>query len=75
MIDPVTGQARLRTVDIETEHYKIARRYMLRLRRDDFEDPTEIEKLARIAHLSVEEFRRQFEYLVADEPPPIHFER
>ncbi len=75
MIDPATGQARVRTVDIETEHYKIARRYMLRLRRDDFEDPTEIEKLARVAHLSVDEFRHQFEYLVADEPAPIHFER
>lgn len=75
MIDPATGQARVRTVDIETEHYKIARRYMLRLRRDDFEDPTEIEKLARVSHLTVDEFRRQFEYLVADEPPPIHFER
>lgn len=75
LVDPATGRMRVRTVDIDTEHYKIARRYMLRLRRDDFEDPIELEKLARVAHLSVEEFRRQFEYLVADEPPPLHFER
>jgi 6-phosphofructokinase len=75
MIDPHTGLARVRTVDIETEHYKIARRYMLRLRRDDFEDPDELDKLARAAHLTVEQFREQFEYLVADEPPPLHFER
>ena len=75
MFDPTTGRMRIRTVDIETEHYKIARRYMLRLRRDDFEDPTELEKLSRVAHISVNEFRRQFEYLIADEPPPLHFER
>jgi 6-phosphofructokinase 1 len=74
MIDPATGRMRVRTVDIETEHYKIARRYMLRLRRDDFEDASELDKLARVAHLNIGEFRQQFEYLVADEPPPLHFE-
>ena len=34
------------------------------------------EKLARfaaVAHLSLEEFRRRFEYLVEDEPPPLEF--
>jgi ATP-dependent phosphofructokinase / diphosphate-dependent phosphofructokinase len=75
LIDPATGSMRVRTVDIETEHYKIARRYMLRLRRDDFEEPLELEKLARVTRLSVDEFRQQFEYLVADEPAPLHFER
>jgi hypothetical protein len=47
---------------------------MLRLRRDDFEDASELDKLARVAHLNIGEFRQQFEYLVADEPPPLHFE-
>ena len=45
--------------------------YMLRLRRDDFEDPHELAKFAATAGLSLEEFRRQFEYLVEDEPPPV----
>jgi hypothetical protein len=44
---------------------------MLRLRRDDFEDEHELAKFAATAGLSLEEFRSQFEYLVADEPPPI----
>ena len=44
---------------------------MIRLRRDDLEDPREVARLASTAHLSDEEFRKQFEYLVADEPPPL----
>ena len=38
MVDPETGRARIRLVDITSTRYRIARRYMLRLRRDDFED-------------------------------------
>ena len=74
MIDPDTGRARVRVVDINTEHYRIARRYMLRLRRDDFEDSQELEKLAQVASLGVDDFRAQFEYLVGDEPPPLQLE-
>ena len=74
MLDPDTGKTRIRMVDIDTEHYKIARRYMIRLRRDDFEDPHELAKFAATAHVALSEFKSQFEYLVEDEPPPIHFE-
>lgn len=74
MLDPETGKTRIRMVDINTEHYKIARRYMIRLRRDDFEDPHELAKFAATAGISLEEFKNQFEYLVNDEPPPIHFQ-
>ena len=74
MLDPATQRTRIRLVDVHTEHYRIARRYMLRLRRDDFEDPHELEKFASTARISVEEFTRQFSYLVSDEPPPIQFE-
>ena len=49
----------------------IARRYMLRLRRDDFEDPHELARFAATAHMSLEEFRKQFEHLVHSEPPPL----
>lgn len=74
MLDPATGRTRVRMVDTDTEQYKIARRYMLRLRRDDFEDPSEVEKYAAVARLSPEEFRRRFEYLVKDEAPPLSFD-
>ena len=44
---------------------------MIRLRRDDFEDPHELAKLAATVGLPLEEFRRQFEYLIGYEPPPL----
>ena len=72
MLDPETGRTRVRMVDTNTEHYHIARRYMLRLRGDDFADPHELAKFAATAGLSLDEFRRQFEYLVEDEPEPLH---
>jgi 6-phosphofructokinase 1 len=60
-------------VDIQTENYRVGRRYMLRLRREDFEDPHELAKLAATAGITLDEFKRQFEYVVEDEPPPIQF--
>ena len=45
MMDPKTGKTRVRMVDINSERYKIARRYMIRLRRDDFQDPHELAKV------------------------------
>ncbi len=69
LIDPATGRARIRLVDVRSTRYAIARRYMIRLRRDDFEDAHALAKFAATAGLSLEEFREQFESLVADEPP------
>ncbi len=71
LIDPQTGRARIRLVDIHSARYAIARRYMIRLRRDDFENPAEVEGFARTAGISVAEFRRQFEHLIVAEPPPL----
>jgi ATP-dependent phosphofructokinase / diphosphate-dependent phosphofructokinase len=75
LLEPVSGAVRLRTVDVGSDHYGIARRYMLRLRRDDFEDELELTKLSRTVNLTNSEFRSQFEYLVKDEPPPLQFDR
>jgi 6-phosphofructokinase 1 len=69
--DAGTGRSRVRLVDIHSTRYAIARRYMLRLRRDDFDDPRELAKFAAAAGVSVDEFRRQFEGLIDDEPPPL----
>jgi 6-phosphofructokinase 1 len=71
MLDPATGRARLRLVDIHSTRYAIARRYMLRLRRDDFDDPHELAKFAATAGLSLQQFREEFEPLVQLEPPPL----
>jgi ATP-dependent phosphofructokinase / diphosphate-dependent phosphofructokinase len=71
LIDSETGRARIRLVDTHSTRYAIARRYMIRLRRDDFEDPHELAKLAASVGIPLEEFRRQFEYLIGYEPPPL----
>jgi len=71
MLDPITGRTRVRLVDISSTRYAIARRYMIRLRRDDFDDPHELAKLANTVRLSEDEFRRQFAYLIEMEPPPL----
>jgi len=69
-----TGRARVRLVDIHSARYAIARRYMIRLRRDDFDDPHELAKLAKAAGRTEEEFRREFEAVVVSEPPPLILE-
>ena len=74
LLDPVTGRARVRMVDIRSTRYAIARRYMLRLRGDDFEDRNELARLASVAHMTEQQFRREFEYLIAHEPPALWLE-
>jgi len=71
LLDSDTGRARIRLVDIQSTRYAIARRYMIRLRRDDFEDPHALAKFAATVGISIDEFRKQFEYLVRYEPPPL----
>jgi 6-phosphofructokinase len=71
LLDSATGRARIRLVDTRSTRYAIARRYMIRLRRDDFEDPHSLAKFAATIGISIEEFRRQFEYLIGYEPPPL----
>ena len=44
---------------------------MIRLRRDDFEDPHELAKFAAHRRPVAREFRKQFEYLIEHEPPPL----
>jgi len=69
LVDPDTGRTRVRMVDTRSTRYAIARRYMIRLRRDDFDDPHELAKFAATAGQSLDEFTREFHYLVDDEPP------
>ncbi len=73
LIDPKTGRARVRLVDIHSDRYAIARRYMIRLRRDDFEDAELVEKMAATIKMTPQELRKHFEYLVESEPPPLDF--
>lgn len=64
ILDPVTNKMKIRMVDTASEAYKIAHRYMIRLNKDDFDDPHELAKYAATSGLSLEEFEKQFKYLV-----------
>lgn len=64
MIDPATSRMRPRLVDITSENYECARRYMIRLEARDFTDPTRLKSLADVVKLTPEQFREKFEYLV-----------
>ena len=67
ILDPHTGRTRVRTVDVGSEYFRIARAYMLRLSREDFDDPHELAKYAATAGISLEAFREQFEYLLGED--------
>jgi 6-phosphofructokinase 1 len=61
MVDPVTGRARVRMVDISAQSYQIARQYMIRLSEEDFKDPVALGRCAALAGLSPEAFRSRFQ--------------
>jgi 6-phosphofructokinase 1 len=64
-------RCRVRNVDRDSESYKIAVRYMTRLRRDDFHNPTKLDAIASVVGVSHEEFEHQFRYVTDNEPPRI----
>jgi ATP-dependent phosphofructokinase / diphosphate-dependent phosphofructokinase len=61
--DPETGKTRVRLVDTTAEGFRVARAYMIRLERADFEHNAWVAKLAEAAHLSVGDCRARFGHL------------
>ena len=60
IVDPVTGGGRRRPVDIETESYRVARDYMVRLGPKDFASEEWVARLAESAGLTQPEFLARF---------------
>ena len=60
MIDPKTNRTRVRTVDINSDLYRVARAYMIRLETADLDDRVMLAKLASAAKLSEEEFAEKY---------------
>ena len=58
--DPATGRTRVRLVDVQSEHYKVARDYMIRLGPHDLEDPEMRAKLAETARMTPKAFKKKF---------------
>ncbi len=61
MVDPNTKRTRIRTVDLNSYSYSVARAYMIRLEKSDFDSPLSVAALAAEAHMSPHEFRERYE--------------
>ncbi len=71
IMDPQTGRMKVRMVDVESDRYKIARTYMLRLKPEDLADSHELARLAKAAGVTPEVFREEFGAVAATEPRPL----
>jgi len=63
LLDPKTGKTRIRTVDIKADDYLMARRYMIRLEKDDM-DGEVLKKLSTAVKMSAEDFKKRFSVAV-----------
>lgn len=62
MVDPASGKAKVRMVDVTAQSYQIARQYMIRLSGEDFKDPVALGHYAALVGLSPEAFQHRFQY-------------
>jgi 6-phosphofructokinase 1 len=65
LVEPDTGKTRVRLVDINSERFRVARAYMIRLEAEDFAHAAWVDRLAEAAHLTPGAFRQRFEYLAS----------
>ena len=61
--DLETGRVRIRLVNVDSSSYRVAREYMIRLDREDLEDPDKLGPIAAASGLTPEAFRDRYGYL------------
>jgi len=64
MVDPKTNRTRIRTVNLDSYSYSVARAYMIRLERTDFDSPAALATLAAEAKMTPQDFRQRYEPVV-----------
>ncbi|MHC5110345.1 MAG: 6-phosphofructokinase [Planctomycetota bacterium] len=64
MVDPATNRTRIRQVDLSSYSYTVARAYMIRLEKEDFESPAMLAALAAEARTTPHAFREKYESIV-----------
>ncbi len=64
LFDFSSGRVKVRTVDTTSESYEVARKYMIRLEKEDFEGEN-LARLAKVAKLSPSDFKKRFSYVVS----------
>jgi 6-phosphofructokinase 1 len=63
LVDTASGKTKVRLVDVNSEGFRVARAYMIRLEAEDFAHAAWVDRLADAAHLTPGAFRQRFEYL------------
>jgi 6-phosphofructokinase 1 len=66
------GRINTREVDVDSDSYQVARKYMIRLERSDFDEIKNVARLALIGNMKTEEFIEKFKYLINDPPVKEH---
>lgn len=66
VLDPKTNKTKVRMLKIKSNSCEVARQYMIRLTKNDFQDPESLKRLAEVANMTPEEFKNVFEYTVQD---------
>jgi ATP-dependent phosphofructokinase / diphosphate-dependent phosphofructokinase len=62
--DATTGRTHVREVNVASESFKVALQYMIRLERQDLEDPARLTAIAKAAKMTPEAFAVRYGYLV-----------
>ncbi len=62
------GKIATREVDVDSDSYQVARKYMIRLEKNDFDELKNVARLALIGNMSTEEFVEKYQYLTNDPP-------
>jgi len=62
--DPATGRPRIREVNLKSGSYRVATEYMIRLEREDMDDPAKLAAIAKAAQMTPEAFVARYGYLV-----------
>ena len=65
--DPATGKTRVRKVNIKSVQYRIARGSMMRMEKEDLDDPG----LANAYHMTPEDFKARYAYLFEEVPATV----
>ncbi|MFI5322299.1 MAG: diphosphate--fructose-6-phosphate 1-phosphotransferase [Thermodesulfobacteriota bacterium] len=64
VIDPVTKQAKIRYVDIDTESYEVAQKYMIKLNEEDLTEEKKLRVLSKTAGMKPGDFKKYFSDVV-----------
>jgi hypothetical protein len=64
IINPTTRRMKTRIVDVKSEGFECARRYMIMLDKSDIQDPIKLDALAKSLNWTSEQFKKRFSYLV-----------